>query len=49
MDLTKVSHSRLIDILFTDGILFPVIYPVDFKRAGHIVDDVSDRAVVLVH
>ena len=31
------------------GIPFPVIYPVDFKRAGHIVDDVSDRAVFLAH
>lgn len=27
----------------------PVIYPVDFKKAGHIVDDVSYVYLLLSH
>jgi hypothetical protein len=39
MDLMKVLHNPLhVDLV---QILLSVIYPVDFKTAGHIVDDVS--------
>jgi metacaspase-1 len=34
---SQISHATF---LFT-GSAFAVIYPVDFKKAGHIVDDVS--------
>jgi hypothetical protein len=50
MDMTKVSHSRLVDIGFhLHGTPFPAIYPVDFESAGHIVDDVGDGAVFRAH
>lgn len=39
MDGTKVSaiHQRV--CLYTCAYLLPVIYPLDFRQNGHIVDD----------
>lgn len=44
MALMKVGRGRLHFQLIIDmgcSIFFSVIYPVDFKTKGHIVDDVS--------
>jgi len=39
MVLTKVFHNFLIRPFCSQETPLPVIYPVDFKKAGHIVDD----------
>jgi hypothetical protein len=41
MVLTKVFHNLLMRPFCSQETPLPVIYPVDFKKAGHIVDDVS--------
>jgi len=45
MDTTKVSHSLSFPNFCSQKTPLSVIYPVDFKQAGHIVDDVSWDAV----
>ncbi len=41
MASTKVFHNLLMRPFCSQETPLPVIYPVDFKKAGHIVDDVS--------